>query len=101
GFNFVKNCIPYLIRIGSSRTNIFLVTGLSLIVLSILNGLVANTLYGLMNKISGEVFQGIFTIQTGNESYSFTHISDLIMENTWFNRVVIDTRSEERRVGEE
>ena|SRR5699024_2045278 len=91
GFNFVKNCIPYLIRMGSSRMNISLTIGLSFILLSIFNALIANTLYELMNKIAGEVNRGIFTIGIGDASYTFTHLADLIMKNMWFNRVVIDT----------
>jgi len=89
----VKNCIPYLIKMGSTRMNIFVSTGVSFLILALVNAALSNTIYLIAEKIFRVTNDGIFVIETGEKSYSFSHLadSDLVLETTWYSRVVIDT----------
>jgi len=90
GFHTVKSCIPYLIKMGSTRANIFVVSGASLFALACLNAMIANTIYVIVEKVHSEVKSAIFTLETGENSYTFSHLADLVMDSTWYSRVVID-----------
>lgn len=91
GFIAVRNCIPYLIRMGATRSNIFMTAGLSFLSLAIVNALLANTIYQVIDKVFSGENAGIFTIQTEEQSFTFSHLADLVMNNTWYSRLVIDT----------
>lgn len=92
GFVAVKNCIPYLVRMGATRSIIFTTVGISLFLLAVVNAVIANTLYTLSETVFGEPTKGMVTIEveSGEASYAFSHLADLV-NNTWYTRVVIDT----------
>lgn len=90
GFVIVKNCVPYLIKMGSTRTNVFLSFGAAFLGISLLNSILANTINLLSEKVLGLIKSGVFVIYTGDEEISFTHIAELISEDTLLNRVIID-----------
>lgn len=95
GYITIKNTIPYLIKMGSTRRNIFLAIGIYFIGLATLNALLANTIQ-LMVKFIYSIFgnrtvfnNGIITYSDGTESINFNHIAFFI-QDTWLNRVIID-----------
>lgn len=90
-FVTVKNCIPYLIKMGSTRMNIFVSAGVSFLCLAMVNAALANTITLIAEKVFKATNNGIFTITTEEKSYSFSHLADLVLETTWYSRVVIDT----------
>lgn len=91
GFVAVKNCIPYLIKMGSTRFNIFITAGLAFFGLTLLNAILSNTIYFAINKMFRTTNEAMFTIETGENAYSFSHIADLVTESTWYSRIIIDT----------
>lgn len=89
-FWVVKNIIPYLIRLGSTRLNVFIATGIALGLVVIFNALLSNLLSTITMAMYGD-FTGNTVVVTGqNGSVGFNHIGELIGENTWWSRFFID-----------
>lgn len=92
GYWMVKNTIPYLIKMGGTRTIIFLVMGIFGIVLSLFNALLANSISKLITMIYGNTgVGGVITFEVDGKKMTFNHIGDFLTNNTWFTRVIIDT----------
>src|SRR5699024_11266310 len=65
--------------------------GVSFFFMERLNAAIANTITLIAQKIFKATNNGIFTITTEEKSYTFSHLADLVLETTWYSRVVIDT----------
>lgn len=93
GFWVVKNMIPYIIKLGSTRMNVFIGTGIALLLLAVLNAVIASTIKSLVAVFYSKTTNGVVSISTGEEAseqFYFSHIIDLFGENTWLNRFIID-----------
>src|SRR5699024_8264220 len=94
GHWMVNNVIPYTLKMGSTRMNIYLGYALMFILLSVFNAVIANTINSIITNVFGEASQMMeFTITEGNETtiVNINHIADLVSENDWLHRVMIDT----------
>ncbi|RKQ31390.1 hypothetical protein [Oceanobacillus halophilus] len=80
GFMVVKDNIPFSIKMGATRRNIFVGIGLYCLVIAVAKALIGNTLQSLTLA---------FTEATGITTFHFLHLSSFL-EDTWLNRVVID-----------
>ncbi|WP_407271149.1 hypothetical protein [Radiobacillus sp. PE A8.2] len=80
GFKTVKEAIPFSIKIGATRKNLFLGIGLLFLGLAIVQSLIGNTLHSLTLS---------FTEATDITTFNFLHLSSFL-EDTWLNRVAID-----------
>ncbi|GGA89202.1 hypothetical protein [Ornithinibacillus halotolerans] len=80
GFLAVKESIPFAIKIGATRKNIFISIGLFFILLAIFKALVANIIQELV----------LLIVDNANiTSFLFIHPA-MMFDDTWFNRVIID-----------
>ncbi|RDW20861.1 hypothetical protein CWR48_04450 [Oceanobacillus arenosus] len=81
GFLMVKESVPFSLKLGATRKNIFISLGLFFIGLALFNAILANTLQSIIVKLIG-----------GTEIYTINlfHPAQLLGD-TWLNRVVIDT----------
>lgn len=89
----VKNSVPYLIKMGSTRSNVFKSVGIYFFIFSLFNAVLANTIHSIMmflfgNSNVGEPFMTI----SGNsgQAITFNHLADFF-QNVWWTRVLIDT----------
>ena len=95
GYVTIKNTIPYIIKMGSTRKNIFLAMGIYFIGIATLNALLANTIQFIVTlfyKLFGNrtvLNKAMFTVSDGTESINFNHIAFFI-QDTWLTRVIID-----------
>jgi hypothetical protein len=80
GFITVKESIPFAIKIGATRKNIFISLGLFFLILVVIKAIVASTIQELVL---------ILTKNTGLTSFMFLHPA-MALEDTWLNRVLID-----------
>ncbi|MFD2043404.1 hypothetical protein ACFSTA_03340 [Ornithinibacillus salinisoli] len=81
GFLTVKESIPFALKMGATRKNIFLSIGIFFFVLAFVKALVANTLQTITQFLTEKV---------GIHTFHFLHPAQLL-EDTWLNRVIIDT----------
>ena len=81
GFLTVKESIPFSLKIGSVRKNLFISIGIFFLGVAFFNALLASTLHTLTL---------LFTDMIGLNNFSFLHAAQLL-EDTWLNRVMIDT----------
>lgn len=81
GFFTVKQAIPFSIKMGATRKNIFTSLGIFFLGLSLFKSLFANSLQSSIELLHSK---------TGNETFMFIHLANLI-NDTWFTRVLIDT----------
>lgn len=79
GFLTVKERIPFSIKIGATRKNLFISLGIFFFGLAIVKALISNTLQLIMEKM--------FHVET----IAFIHPAQLLT-NAWLTRVIIDTR---------
>lgn len=92
GYWTVKNAFPYLIKMGSTRKNIFVSFGVYAFLLTLLNAVISNTVNKFVSMIIGtERDYGIITIMENDTTMTFNHIGDLLGANSWIMRIVIDT----------
>lgn len=80
GFLTVKGNIPFSIKMGATRKNIFISIGLYFLGLSLGMALVSNSINSIVKLLVDN-----FTIN----SFYFAHIATFI-QDTWINRVMID-----------
>lgn len=81
GFQTVKQSIPFALKLGATRKNLFISLGLFFLGLAIAKAIIANIIQSLTLK---------FTDVTGIHTFEFIHPVDLL-EDTWMNRVIIDS----------
>lgn len=81
GFLMVKQSIPYSIKVGATRKNIFISLGIFFLGLSIAMGFAINMIQSFMEFVNKEA---------GVESFIFMHLSHL-MDTTWLGKILIDT----------
>lgn len=90
---FVKRSVPYLIKMGSTRKNVFLSFGIHFFILAIVNALLANTIQTIISfvyRLTGRDITGSITISDETNHFTITHIAEFI-QDTWMTRVIIDT----------
>ena len=80
GFIAVKESIPFSIKVGATRKNIFLSIGIFFIILAFLKAVLTSTLQTILETIT-ETF--------GIKTYQLMHPAELL-SNTWLTRVIID-----------
>lgn len=94
GFLTVKTSIPYLIKMGSTRKNIYLAIGIHFFSLALFNAIIANLL-----QLITSFFLHLQGVNMGSDSisityneqiFTFNHIADII-SNTWMSRILVDT----------
>lgn len=81
GFLTVKQSIPFSLKLGATRKNIFISLGLFFLGLSIAKAIFASIIQSLTLK---------FTEITSIHTFEFIHPASLL-EDTWLNRVIIDS----------
>src|SRR5690625_349326 len=92
GYWTVKNTLPFLIKMGSTRKNLFVSMGLYAIGLSLLNAFIANTLNSIVTLTIGEEREiGSIFVSDSGSTMTFNHIGEFLGKNTWLMRVFIDT----------
>lgn len=92
GFWTVKNAFPYLIKMGSTRKNIFLSFGIYALLLSLLNAVIANSVNSIVALIfGGKMELGFITVTENGSTMTNYHLGDFLGENSWITRVFIDT----------
>ncbi|TXL65855.1 hypothetical protein FHP05_06985 [Cerasibacillus terrae] len=82
GFNAVKKLIPFSIKIGATRKNIFLSVGIFLFGFALSQAILVNIAQTIFTKVID-----FLDLQT----YSFVHPGEMLLTDTWINRVIIDT----------
>ncbi|MGM8213748.1 hypothetical protein ACLIBH_13325 [Virgibacillus sp. W0430] len=94
----VKGYIPFLIKMGSTRKNLFTSIGIHFISIAAFNALFANTIHSIVtymykffggNSVSNNA-RSMFIISDGEQSFSFNHLAYFV-QDTWMTRFVIDT----------
>lgn len=81
GFLTVKESVPFSIKIGAARKNLFIGVGILFVALALVNAIVANTLHAVT----------LFLLENaGMHTFGFLHPA-MLFQDTWFNRVIIDT----------
>ncbi|PAV28123.1 hypothetical protein CIL05_18630 [Virgibacillus profundi] len=80
GFLTVKDNIPFALKIGATRKNIFISIGLFFLGLAFVKSIIANTLHALTL---------LFTEATGIHTFHFIHAASLL-QDTWLTRVFVD-----------
>lgn len=81
GFLTVRESIPFSIKMGATRKNLFISLGIFFFSLAFSMSAAASILQ--------EIVKGI-TDMTGIDTFSFMHLANLV-ENTWYTRIIIDT----------
>ncbi|MGM0904860.1 MAG: hypothetical protein ACQEXB_27915 [Bacillota bacterium] len=81
GFLTVKESIPFAIKIGATRKNLFVALGVFFLGIAVVKSVVSSTL---------QLMTLAFTKATGVSTFNFLYLSPL-MEDSWFTRVIIDT----------
>lgn len=93
GSLMVKLTIPYAIKFGSTRKNLFMSIGIFFLLFSLLNSLIANVLNKMIAVFYGtEVSKGIIDIfTTANEkSFMFFHFTQFFENDSWIMMVLVD-----------
>lgn len=92
GYWIVKNAIPYLVKMGATRTTIFLAIGIFGICLGLINSLISNVVNQIVSIISvSNILNTSMSISVdGNEQF-INHIGQLVSNDGWLARIVIDT----------
>ncbi|GAA0597918.1 hypothetical protein GCM10009001_12550 [Virgibacillus siamensis] len=81
GFLTVKESVPFSIKMGATRKNLFISLGIFFFVLSLTMSVAASVLQEIVNGIAEA---------TGIDTFTFMHLA-YFLENTWYTRIVIDT----------
>ncbi|WP_068677659.1 hypothetical protein [Oceanobacillus sp. Castelsardo] len=81
GFLTVKEGIPFALKMGATRKNLFIATGLFFLGIAFVKAVVSSTLQSITAS---------FTDVTGISTFNFIHFAQLV-NDTWLNRIVIDT----------
>ncbi|HAM80360.1 hypothetical protein [Ornithinibacillus bavariensis] len=81
GFLTVKETIPFAIKIGATRKNLFISLGIFFLGVALVKALVANTIQEIVLFL---------TKSTVLDNFKFLHPA-MLVEDNWLNRVLIDT----------
>lgn len=81
GFIIVKEIIPYALKLGAVRRNVYFTIGLFFLGVAVLQSVIANTLQSLIE---------IFADAAGLHPFMFIHPVMLLSDNNWLTRAVID-----------
>ncbi|ASN06883.1 hypothetical protein [Virgibacillus necropolis] len=81
GFLTIKESIPFSIKMGATRKNLFVSIGLFFLGLAFAKAVLANTVQSITL---------LFTESTGIHTFKFLH-PVVLLQDTWVNRVIIDT----------
>lgn len=91
GFITVKGVLPYLIKVGANRINLYIGVAIFFIALSIFNSIIANILFSTATTLLGPNYEAMFSVSDGETTVYLHHLADILENNGWFSRVVIDT----------
>ncbi|MFD1850468.1 hypothetical protein [Oceanobacillus bengalensis] len=80
GFITVKESIPFSLKMGATRKNLFISLGIFFLVLAVAKSIFANIIHALTL---------LFTDATNIHIFRFIHPAAML-EDTWANRVIID-----------
>lgn len=81
GYLTVREAIPFSLKRGATRKNIFLSLGIFFLVISIAKSFVGSTIQVIVDFLNAKV---------GIDIFAFLHIA-YFTEDTWLNRIFIDT----------
>src|SRR5690625_4134570 len=90
----VKNAIPYSIKLGSTRKNLYVSLGIYFLGFSLFNSIIANTINKLIEAVFGvSQVGGMVGITSGTSTESFTvfHFVQFLANDSWFIYVFVDT----------
>ena len=92
GYWIVKNAIPYLIKMGATRKTIFVAVGIFGICVGLINAFISSLIDQIISLIStSNVLNTSMSISVdGNEQF-INHIGQLVSNDGWLARMVIDT----------
>lgn len=91
GFWVVKNVIPFLVKMGVTRMNIYIGTGIVFILLALFNGVISNTLHTIITEVFDSNINSSFEITVdGRDLTGSAPLIELFAEDTWWNHFVID-----------
>lgn len=91
GYWIVKNTIPYIIKLGGTRKNIFSAIGMYAIILTLFNAIIANVVSSLITFVYGQgKFRGVISLSYNDNIASFNHIGDFLENSTWLTKIFID-----------
>lgn len=82
GFVTVKEFVPFSIKMGATRKNLFVGAGIFYFVLSFLMAVVGSILQELVKALIRA---------TGIEWFAFLHPAQFLVDNTWYTRIFMDT----------
>ncbi|MYL58512.1 hypothetical protein GLW20_13480 [Virgibacillus halodenitrificans] len=81
GFLSVKEAIPFSIKMGATRRNLFISFGIFFLSISLLFSTIASILQEAVSYINSII---------GMDNFHFLHLA-YFLEDTWYSRIVIDT----------
>lgn len=80
GFLTVKESVPFSIKMGATRKNLFVSLGIFFFAISFIMSVAASVLQEIVNGIAK---------LTGIDTFSFLHLA-YFLENTWYTRIIVD-----------
>lgn len=81
GFITVKETIPFALRVGTVRRNIFFATGLFFLGYALFIGVLSSTLQSIVQ---------LFAETINLHSFRFLHPVEMLGDDTWLTRVIVD-----------
>lgn len=90
GYITVKGVLPYLIRVGANRINLFIGVVIYFVGLAILNAVIANVLYSTATTILGPDNGAMFVVTSDDSTFYLHHLADILENNGWSSRIIID-----------
>lgn len=81
GFITVKEYIPFTIKMGATRKNLFLSIGIFFLGVSVAKAVVANVIHLIVDFINPKI---------GIDNFTFVHLA-YFTNDTWLNRILIDS----------
>ncbi|MBU8791802.1 MULTISPECIES: hypothetical protein [Oceanobacillus] len=81
GFLTVKEGIPFALKMGATRRNLFIATGLFFLGIAFVKAVVSSTLQSITVA---------FTEAAGISTFNFIHLAEFVSD-TWLNRIMVDT----------
>lgn len=91
GFLTVKNTLPYLVKMGATRKNLFIGIVVYFLGLSVVNAAISNVILSATTSTFGTNNAAGLTFYNGDESYHLHHLADILVNDGWVSRMIIDT----------
>ncbi len=82
GFNIVKDLVPYSLKLGATRKNMYISLAIFFVAISVGMSIISNTLQTLAVQ---------FNKLVGITNFEFLHFANFLDQNGWFIRVVVDS----------